>query len=55
MGRGLISIEDSVEVRKYTFVVLNLKQPAHDKGTLDRANTFLHKALIQGHIVNSDT
>ena len=34
--------------------VLKCKQTAHDKGTLDSADTLLHKALIQGHIVNSD-
>ena len=34
--------------------ILKCKQPAHDKRTLDSANTLLHKALIQGHTVNSD-
>ena len=34
--------------------VLKCKQPAHDKGTLDSADTLLYKALIQGHTVNSD-
>ena len=34
--------------------MIKCKQPAHDKGTLDGADTLLHKALIQGHIVNSD-
>ena len=34
--------------------LLKCKQPAHDKGTLDSVDTLLHKALIQGHTVNSD-
>ena len=34
--------------------MLKCKQPAHDKGTLDRADTLLYKALIQGYTVNSD-
>ena len=34
--------------------LLKCKQPAHDKGTPDSADTLLNKALIQGHTVNSD-
>ena len=34
--------------------LLKFKQPAHDKGTLDSADTLLYKALTQGHTVNSD-
>ena len=34
--------------------MLKYKQPTHDKGTLDNANTLLYKAFIQGHTVNSD-
>ena len=34
--------------------MLKRKQPAHGKGTLGSADILLHKALIQGHTVNSD-
>ena len=30
------------------------KQPAHDKGTLENADTLLYKALNQGAFVNSE-
>ena len=35
-------------------MVLKCKQPAHDKGTPDTADTLLHKSLIQVHTVNAD-
>ena len=35
-------------------IFLKCKKPAHDKGTLDSADTLMHKALFQGHTVNSN-
>ena len=34
--------------------MLKWKQTAYNKGSLDSADTLLHKVLIQGYTVNSD-
>ena len=34
--------------------MLKCKQSAHDNGSFDSGDTLLHKALIQGHTVNSE-
>ena len=34
--------------------MLKCNKPAPDKGTHDRADTLLYKALILGHSINSD-
>lgn len=42
----------------FSFLILSLvkneNKPAHNKGIPDNANTLMQKALIQGHIINSD-
>ena len=40
----------------FSFLILSLvkNETAHNKGIPDNASTLMQKALIQGHIINSD-
>ena len=49
------ALEPNIQDSEYApMIFLKCKKPAHDKGTLDSADTLMHKALFQGHTVNSN-
>ena len=49
------ALEPNMQDSEYAHMIfLKCKKPAHDKGTLDSADTLMHKALFQGHTVNSN-